>query len=163
MESIVEFVTTWWPWFVGVAAPLLFKVLNRLTPHFDDHTGVKRVLLIIVDVLDVLKLSKREDVLRVGALVGAICLVLAFFGGCVTADTKPEDTLEIGSMKIDKCKTSEIAKGSHVAATGATWAVCHLIADPAKRAKCIENQRKYSALGELILGFGVELLKACGL
>jgi hypothetical protein len=43
----------WWPVITAVALALV-KVLNKLTPHFESKAGVVKVLLIMVDLLDLI-------------------------------------------------------------------------------------------------------------
>jgi len=47
----------WWPVITAFALALA-KLLNKLTPHFASKAGVVRVLLIMVDLLDLIKTSK---------------------------------------------------------------------------------------------------------
>jgi hypothetical protein len=46
----------WWP-IVTAFALALAKLLNKLTPHFASKAGVVKVLLIVVDLLDLVKTS----------------------------------------------------------------------------------------------------------
>lgn len=57
MDAVMSFLTEWWPLVVLVAAALA-KVINRLTPHFEDRAGLLKVLLIAVDLLDLVKTSR---------------------------------------------------------------------------------------------------------
>jgi len=48
--------TEWWPVITAFALALA-KLLNKLTPHFASKAGVVRVLLLVVDLLDLIKTS----------------------------------------------------------------------------------------------------------
>lgn len=52
-----ELVLEWWPVAVLIAAALA-KVINKVTPHFEDRVGVVKALLFVVDILDLVKTSR---------------------------------------------------------------------------------------------------------
>jgi hypothetical protein len=56
MDAVFALLGEWWP-VVALVAAGVAKVLNVLTPHFSERAGVVRALLIVVDVLDMIKVS----------------------------------------------------------------------------------------------------------
>jgi hypothetical protein len=56
-----QFISDYWP-IVIAAVPVLFKVLNKITPKWYDQIGnVKRFALLLVDLLDMLKVEKKPE------------------------------------------------------------------------------------------------------
>ena len=53
-----QFVNEYWP-IVIAAVPVLFKLLNKITPKwYEQADGIKRGALLLVDLLDMLKVEK---------------------------------------------------------------------------------------------------------
>ena len=66
MENILEWFAANW-WWVTIAAAIVAKLLNKNTPKFSDSAGVTKWLLVVLDVLDVVKVSNTgtgKEVLR---------------------------------------------------------------------------------------------------
>ena len=53
---MLEWCTTYWYVIVAVAG-VIAKVLDLLTPHFSEHAGVKKFILVLINICNVLKIT----------------------------------------------------------------------------------------------------------
>ena len=68
MEDLLTFLNKWW-WLILICVGVAAKVANLVTKHWGDHKGVRKVGLLIVDLLDLFKWTPRAKCLLPFALV----------------------------------------------------------------------------------------------
>lgn len=161
MQTVIAWFNAWW-WLVLLIDVIVMKILNATTRHFSEHKGLVKVLLYIVDILDILKTTPAPGrpprtpgatVMRCLTFIMVVCFALSALDGCGTTDT--------GKKKFDPCSALMIANGTHQAAGGISTIVCAAITDPTKRAECFKKKMVYESLGETILQLGAAAIKAC--
>lgn len=99
------------------------------------------------------RLSGRT-LLELKHAVSATCIVaLLAAPGCATTGGGKDD--------VDLCRVADLAVASHQVAASTAQLICQSVKDPAKRAECLKQERKYQTIGELLLTLGYSALSAC--
>jgi hypothetical protein len=139
------------------------KVLNLITKHWSEHSGIVKVCLFLIDVLDLVKTTPRPGQPRNGIdikpgtmilmLIISFTLIIVSVQGCTTVD---------GQKKFDACQAMTIAQNSHMVADGASGIVCAMLQGE-KRAQCIKHREKVKAAADAMLSIAATMIKACKL
>ena len=105
MEQIITWVQNNW-WLVLLIIGVIAKVINVLTKHFSEYKGFVRILMVIVDILDVIKVTPRPRSNRVqpkitlSLLAVLICLAMT---GCAcksfTSNVRSWSTIQLKHYK----------------------------------------------------------------
>lgn len=59
MEQINLAIPVWALWVISIL-PILAKILNAITVHYSEKKGLVKVLLLIIDILDLFKTTPKR-------------------------------------------------------------------------------------------------------
>ena len=61
MEAVIAWFNSYW-WCVLIGVTLAAKVCNLVSVHYSERTGLKRAMLFVVDLLDLVKTTPAPGV-----------------------------------------------------------------------------------------------------